>query len=241
MRQEIRACPADRIDRCLRAGRLRDIRSQRRREVVSVVKQGSVVRLGAAALGGVLLVGVGSAAFAESQVGEGSEVDVSVTIEDTDQGVLAMSVAGTAAALTENGSTGTVRQFTGALPTVTVTDTRTAEEIPDGAFWWVEGTASSFVGEAGQAEIGAQNLGWSPSVVDDGSGAVAVGPDVAPALEVAEAPNNVGLVGRELLAMALTSEEAVGSWEASADLRLQVPADVEPGAYTSTLTLSLFE
>lgn len=107
-----------------------------------------------------------------------------------------MSVAGTAAALTENGSTGTVRQFTGALPTVTVTDTRTAEEIPDGAFWWVEGTASSFVGEAGQAEIGAQNLGWSPSVVDDGSGAVAVGPDVAPALEVAEAPNNVGLVGR---------------------------------------------
>lgn len=41
--------------------------------------------------------------------------------------------------------------------------------------------------------------------------------------------------------MALTSEEAVGSWEASADLRLQVPADVEPGAYTSTLTLSLFE
>lgn len=86
MRQEIRACPADRIDRCLRAGRLRDIRSQRRREVVSVVKQGSVVRLGAAALGGVLLVGVGSAAFAESQVGEGSEVDVSVTIEDTDQG-----------------------------------------------------------------------------------------------------------------------------------------------------------
>ncbi|GAA2171560.1 hypothetical protein GCM10010403_49550 [Glycomyces rutgersensis] len=198
-------------------------------------------RVTVAAFGGVMLAGVAGAAFAEEQVGTGSDVDVNVTIEDIDPGVLAMSVAGTTTTLAENGSTETVRQFTGDLPTVTVTDTRTAEEIPDGAFWWVEGTASSFVGDAGQAPIGAENLGWSPSLVDDGSGAVAVGPDVAPALDTAEAPNNVGLQGRELLAMALTSDEAIGSWEAGATLTLQVPADVEPGSYSSTITLSLFE
>ncbi len=205
------------------------------------MNRGMVKRVSVAAFGGVMLAGVAGAAFAEEQVGTGSDVDVNVTIEDTEPGVLAMSVAGTTTTLAENGSTETVRQFTGELPTVTVTDTRTAEEIPDGAFWWVEGTASSFVGDAGQAPIGAENLGWSPSLVDDGSGAVAVGPDVAPALDTDGAPNNVGLQGRELLAMALTSEEAIGSWEASALLTLQVPADVEPGSYTSNITLSLFE
>ncbi|MDA1385756.1 MULTISPECIES: hypothetical protein [Glycomyces] len=205
------------------------------------MNRGMAKRVTVAAFGGVMLAGVAGAAFAEEQVGTGSDVDVNVTIEDIDPGVLAMSVAGTTTTLAENGSTETVRQFTGDLPTVTVTDTRTAEEIPDGAFWWVEGTASSFVGDAGQAPIGAENLGWSPSLVDDGSGAVAVGPDVAPALDTAEAPNNVGLQGRELLAMALTSDEAIGSWEAGATLTLQVPADVEPGSYSSTITLSLFE
>jgi hypothetical protein len=205
------------------------------------MNRGMVKRVSLAAFGGAMLAGVAAAAYAEDQVGAGSDVDVNVTIEDIDPGVLAMSVEGTTTTLAENGSTATVRQFTGELPTVTVTDTRTAEEIPDGAFWWVEGTASSFTGDAGQEPIGAENLGWSPSLVDDGSGVVAVGPDVAPALDADGAPNNVGLQGRELLAMALTSEEAIGSWEAGAILTLQVPADVEPGSYTSTITLSLFE
>lgn len=204
-----------------------------------MMKQGMKARLGVAAVGGVLLAGVAGAAFAEEQVGGGADVDVNVQIEDTGAGVLAMSVAGTSTSLTESGSTELVREFTGALPTVTVTDTRTAEEIPEGAFWWVEGTASSFVGDAGQAEITPDHLGWRPSVADDGSGAVAVGSDVDTVLD--EGPNNVGLQGRELLAMALTSEEAIGSWEATADLVLKVPAETEPGAYTSTLTLSLFE
>ncbi|MDI6943158.1 MULTISPECIES: hypothetical protein [Microbacterium] len=203
-----------------------------------MMKQGVKARLGVAAVGGVLLAGVAGAAFAEEQVGSG-EVDVNVQIEDTGAGVLAMSVAGTSTSLSESGSSELVREFTGALPTVTVTDTRTAEEIPDGAFWWVEGTASSFVGDAGQAEITPDHLGWRPHVADDGSGAVAVGSDVDTVLD--EGPNNVGLQGRELLAMALTSEEAVGSWEATAELVLKVPAETAPGAYTSTLTLSLFE
>ncbi|MFB9660345.1 hypothetical protein ACFQS3_11310 [Glycomyces mayteni] len=205
------------------------------------MNRGTVKRASVAAVGGAMLAGVAGAAFAQDQVGSGSDVDVNVAIEDIDEGVLAMSVDGTTATLVEDGSTGTVRQFTGELPTVTVTDTRAADEIPDGAFWWVEGTASSFTGDAGQDPIGAENLGWSPTLADDGSGAVAVGPDVAPALDADEAPNNVGLQGRELLAMALTSDDAIGTWEAGAELTLQVPAGTEPGNYTSTITLSLFE
>lgn len=205
------------------------------------MNRGMVKRASVAAVGGAMLAGVAGAAFAQDQVGSGSDVDVNVAIEDLDEGVLAMSVDGTTATLVEDGSTGTVRQFTGDLPTVTVTDTRSADEIPDGAFWWVEGTASSFTGDAGQDPIGAENLGWSPTLADDGSGAVAVGPDVAPALDTEADPNNVGLQGRELLAMALTSDEAIGTWQAGAELTLQVPADTEPGNYTSTITLSLFE
>lgn len=205
------------------------------------MNRGMLKRASVAAVGGAMLAGVAGAAFAQDQVGSGSDVDVNVAIEDLDEGVLAMSVDGTTATLVEDGSTGTVRQFTGDLPTVTVTDTRSADEIPDGAFWWVEGTASSFTGDAGQDPIGAENLGWSPSLADDGSGAVAVGPDVAPALDTEADPNNVGLQGRELLAMALTSDEAIGTWQAGAELTLQVPADTEPGDYTSTITLSLFE
>ncbi|WP_335987653.1 hypothetical protein [Glycomyces sp. MUSA5-2] len=205
------------------------------------MNRGMVKRASVAAVGGAMLAGVAGAAFAQDQVGSGSDVDVNVAIEDLDEGVLAMSVDGTTATLVEDGSTGTVRQFTGDLPTVTVTDTRSADEIPDGAFWWVEGTASSFTGDAGQDPIGAENLGWSPTLADDGSGAVAVGPDVAPALDTEADPNNVGLQGRELLAMALTSDEAIGTWQAGAELTLQVPADTEPGDYTSTITLSLFE
>lgn len=190
--------------------------------------------------GGALVSGVAGAAFAEEQVGAGSDVDVNVTIEDTAQGVLAMSVAGTSAPLTEvESGDAMVREFTGQLPTVTVTDTRTADEIPDDAFWWVEGTASAFTGDAGQADIPAGHLGWQPSVADDGSGVVAVGGDVDTVMD--EGPNNVGLEGRELLEMAMTSEEAIGSWEATAGLTLKVPAETEAGSYSSTLTLSLFE
>ena len=198
--------------------------------------------LGAAVLGGVLLTGVASAAFAEEIVGDPDDVEVNVTIEEiTEPGVLAMSISGDSVSLAEGSSTDpTVREFRGQLPTVTVTDTRTADEIPDGAYWYVLGTASDFVGSTGQDPISAGHLGWSPEVDDpEGAGVVAPGDTVDTVLD--SPPNNVGLVGQELLAMASTSEEAIGSWNATADLLLKVPSAVTPGGYTSTLTLSLFE
>jgi len=207
-----------------------------------MVSKGFVLRATAAALGGTLLVGVGGAAFAEEVVGDPDDVEVNVSIEEsTEPGVLAMTVSGDSVSLAE-GESGdpAVREFRGQLPTVTVTDTRTADEIPDGAYWYVLGTASDFAGDAGQEPISAGHLGWSPELEDpEGTGAVAPGDSVDTVLD--SSPNNVGLVGQELLAMALTSEDAIGSWTATADLLFKVPSTVAPGGYGSTLTLSLFE
>jgi len=207
-----------------------------------MARRGFAGRATVAALGGIVLAGVASAAFAEDVVGDPDDVEVNVTIDEiTEPGVLAMTVSGDAVSLAEDASADpAVREFRGQLPTVTVTDTRTADEIPDGAYWYVLGTASDFAGGSGQAPISAGHLGWSPHVDDpEGTGAVAAGDTVDTVLD--SPPNNVGLVGQELLAMAPSSQEAIGSWDATADLLLKVPSDVAPGAYASTLTLSLFE
>ncbi|MGI9822317.1 hypothetical protein [Agromyces sp. Marseille-Q5079] len=201
------------------------------------------VRACAIGLGALMLVGVAGVAAAEENHG-GGEVDVQVEIpEIAEPGVLAMTVASGATALVEEGSTGTVRQFTGSLPTVTVTDTRSAEEIPDGAAWYVIGTSSDFVGDAGQPAIDAGHLGWAPHLIDGGaSGLVAEGERVDTVMDET-AGDPFGLVDQELLALAWDSEDiaAEGQWTANADLFLRTPVTVAPGGYTATLTLSLFE
>lgn len=197
-------------------------------------------RIATAAIGSAMLVGLAGAAVADEVSGDPEDVEVSVAIEDLDQpGVLALTVDGSTAALAETGSTDTVRQFTGQLPTVTVTDTRTAEDVPDGAAWYVLGTASSFVGDAGQPEITPDHLGWSPRLLSENDGEVIEGPQVDTVLDGGS--NGVGLAGMELLSMASNSDEAIGTWEANADLVLKVPSVVAAGTYTSTITLSLFE
>ena len=188
-----------------------------------------------------IFVGVGSAAFAAYPDAEDSSgVDVKVDIAQVQNGALSLTVANTETTLTESGSTAEYRQFTGALPNVTVTDTRT--EVPEGVYWYVTGQAGTFVGASGQPAITADHLGWSPALVTTGNGEVAAGDEVGTVLD--PAPNNVGLTGEELLALSLdsaTSTAASGQWTANADLLLKTPVDVAPGSYTSLLTLSLFE
>ena len=206
------------------------------------MKKNAWLKLTVGTAGAALLVGVAGAAVADDTNGD-SDVDVNVTIEEIPEpGVLAMSIAGTEVSLAENGSDELVRQFTGTLPTVTITDTRTAEEIPDGAAWYVLGTSSDFVGNAGQPDIGAGHLGWVPRLIDGGdSGLVAAGDEVDTVLDAP--PANVGLVDQELFAIAADSETVAGegSWTATADLVLKTPASVAAGRYSATLTLSLFE
>jgi hypothetical protein len=174
-----------------------------------------------------------------------AEVEVTVDITEIEEpGVLALSVAGNAVALQENGSDLQIRQFSGTLPTVTVTDTRTLDEIPAGAGWAVLGSVSDFTGTAGQAAIGAEHLGWKPRLIDGGdTGLVAEGEEVVTVLDEPTQPgNNVGLVDQELLVSTYNSGEvAGGAYTVDAGLNLRTPAGVAAGSYRATLTLSLFE
>jgi hypothetical protein len=196
----------------------------------------SLLTRGAAGLaGGVLLLGVaGTAMAAEVEVGN-DDVDVNVDIAPmAGTGALSMSVAGSSTTLTENGSTSVIRQFTGTLPTVTVTDTRDPADIPEGAGWYVLGTSTDFVSADGASTIGAENFGWAPKLIAEG--------DVVDTA-IDGGPDGVGLVDQELLAItngsAAVAEE--GSWTANADLFLRTEPTVDAGQYSSTLTLSLFE
>src|SRR5699024_5483483 len=189
-----------------------------------MIRRTAVSRLRATvgAVGGLLLLGVGGAAFADEAQQDG--VDLDVIIEDQGPaGTLSLGVAADSETLTEvEGASPEYREFVGELPEVTVTDTRT--DVPEGVYWYVTGQASDFVGADGQDPITPDHLGWSPSLVTDGGGEVAPGEEVPTrALDSGEA------------------SAASGEWTATADLTLKTPLDVEPGSYSSTLTLSLFE
>ena len=120
-------------------------------------------RCSAVALGAALLAGVAGMAVADEVSNGDSDVNVNVAITPlTTPGVLAMSVAGSSTALVEDGSTATVRQFKGTLPTVTVTDTRDAADVAEGVGWYVLGSSTDFTGAAAQAPITADHLGWTP-------------------------------------------------------------------------------
>jgi hypothetical protein len=207
------------------------------------MRRSTMMRLAAAATGAGMLVGIAQMAVADGEQQDTDDVNVSVAIADTDPGLLAMSVAEASTVLTESGSDATVRQFTGTLPLVTVTDTRNLDAIPAGVGWYVLGTATDFHGDLDQPDIGAGHLGWTPELVEGGEeGLVTQGDPVATVLDV-EDPDAKGLVDQELLALAIDSGAiaAEGEWSARAGLVLKTDPSVAPGTYSSTLTLTLFE
>jgi hypothetical protein len=162
-------------------------------------------------------------------------VDVGVSIDPpTAPGALSMTVADSPATLVESDSTPLRRRFLGALPTVTVTDTRDPAQSPAAAGWYVLGTASDFTGASG-ASIGAAHLGWTPELAGSG-GAVSAGPRVSGVLDGGSGVRDAVLVSADD-----DSPAQAGSWSATADLVLATEPTVAAGAYRSTLTLSLFE
>ncbi|BEL03776.1 hypothetical protein Q0Z83_019670 [Actinoplanes sichuanensis] len=202
-------------------------------------------RLRPIVVGVVTVVAAAFPSAVRAEPGDSTDVEVTVDIPEIEEpGVLALSIAGNAVTLRENGSDLLVRQFTGTLPTVTVTDTRTADEVPAGASWAVLGSSSPFTGAAGQPSISAGHLGWKPRLIDGGdSGQVTEGEEVVTVIDDPTQPgNNVGLTDQELLVSTYDSAEVVGdSYTVNADLYLRTPADVAAGSYRGTLTISLFE
>ncbi|MEV1202725.1 hypothetical protein [Microbispora rosea] len=200
-------------------------------------------RILAASVLGLALAGAATPALADDDPATGG-VDVSVNIQPTTTpGQLSMTVAdNNGVSLQENGSDAAARQFTGTLPTVTVTDTRTPEEIPAGEYWAVVGQASQFVAADDPAKtIGPEYLGWKPHLISDSStGAVAAGEPVSSVVSDGTGAPEVGLKGQELLVSSADSADEIGTSQVNADLALRTPADVAAGEYHSTITLSLF-
>ncbi|THJ67130.1 hypothetical protein E8P82_06755 [Arthrobacter echini] len=209
------------------------------------MKTMSVVgRVSAVGFGAVLLAAAGTAIAAADEDYGSSDVDVRVEVPAIETpGVLALTIdsEGTAV-LEESGSTDLVRQFTGTLPAVTVSDTRDPQDIQDGAVWYVLGTATDFVGDEGQADIPAANLGWDPQILtDDSDGLVFAGEEVETVIDGGEGLGPEA-DDAELFASTIDSRAtAPGAWTANASLFLRTTPDVAPGSYASTITLSLFE
>lgn len=204
------------------------------------MKKFSAARVAATAFGVVLFAAAGSAVATADEIVDDGQVDINVEVTDRyPSGVLALSVAADSTTLTEQDSGDPmVREFTGSLPTVTVTDTRS--EVPD-VPWYVLGTASDFV--SGADTITADHLGWSPALDAD------YGPEVQPGGDietVVDDPDSEGLgyADGELLYVNYDQIATYdqGSWSATAALNLKVDAAAtKAGTYTSVLTLSLFE
>jgi len=205
----------------------------------------NTTRVGLAVLAAALMTtsGAAVAAVAADPVDDGQVgIDVEITPQEG-PGDLVLTVTPGRATLTEQGSTGDVRQFTGVLPQVTVTDTRDAEQTADGAQWSVLGSASEFTTADGGV-IDAKYLGWSPRLVSGDEDAISVGGDVDGALQGdVGSEQSRGLKDQELLYLSDADALPEGgvSSTATADLTLRVPATVTAGQYSSTITLSLFE
>ncbi|WP_182903482.1 hypothetical protein [Microbispora sp. H10830] len=210
------------------------------------MKSTRTTELLAASVLGLTLAGAGLAgpAAAADDPGTGNGIDVSVNITPTTTpGQLSMTVAdNNGVSLQENGSDAAARQFTGTLPTVTVTDTRSPEEIPQGEYWAVVGQASQFVATGDPAKtIGPEYLGWKPRLLSDSStGAVSAGEPVSSVVSDGTGAPEVGLKGQELLVSTANSADEIGTSKVNADLALRTSPDVAAGEYHSTLTLSLF-
>jgi enterochelin esterase-like enzyme len=157
---------------------------------------------------------------------------VEAVIPEGEDGVLALTVAdfGAAVQLSAPENAGDRLRFTGALPEVTVTDSRTSAQAGEGG-WAVSGQADAFV--SAHRTVQADHFGWTPKVLTPRAG-VTAGAVVATVLG---GGSGLGTANQ------LASANADGRWGSAvlgADLLLEVPVDTQPGTYTGMLTLSLF-
>lgn len=195
-----------------------------------------------AALLGAAILAAPMAVADEVPVGSDG-VELTLTVEDTGELFMTVDTATPVVLAEEADAPDAVnRTFTGTLPTVTVTDTRSS--VPEDVAWSVTGQSTDFVhADDDDVTISNEFLGWVPALVDtpDDNGQVGAGGEVEPVSEGGDGFTS----GVDLLVGAYNSGEAQGEsdeWQADAELRLVAPAeDIVAGNYSATLTLSLFE
>jgi predicted carbohydrate-binding protein with CBM5 and CBM33 domain len=170
----------------------------------------------------------------EQEAADTGAIPLTATVPRADEatGSLVMSIAGTGAglALGEGTNVGDRLRFGGALPTVSVTDSRSDEQA-DGGGWTVSGRAVDLT--AGSQRLTADHLGWTPVQLTD-KHCVTPGSPTSTSLS-----GGTGLAGSATLATA-SSSGRTGTADLSADLVLEVPVDAPAGSYTGSLTLTLF-
>lgn len=162
----------------------------------------------------------------------GAGIPVEATVPEGENGVLALTVAdyGDGVALAQAENAGDRLRFSGELPTVTVTDSRTLQQAGTSG-WAVSGQAYQFSSYARSVDAG--HLGWTPRLETTRPG-LSAGDAVATSMSGGE-----GLAVPAQLATA-DVEGRFGSASVGADLTFDVPVDTQPGTYSGTLTLSLF-
>jgi len=159
-------------------------------------------------------------------------IPVTAVVPEGANGSLALTVAdyGDGIALSGPDNVGDRLRFSGELPEVAVTDSRTAQQAGVGG-WSVAGHADAFT--SGGRTVTADHFGWTPRVLTPRPG-LSAGDPVATVLG-----GGPGLETPGELASA-TAQGRFGSAILGAGLVLEVPVDTQPGTYTGTLTISLF-
>ncbi len=159
-------------------------------------------------------------------------IPVEATVPQPENGVLALSVAdyGRAVTLSKAENLGDRLRSSGALPQVTVSDSRSNAQA-GASGWAVTGQAYTFT--SGSVSVGADHLGWAPRLSTTRAGLQA---GAAVATSMGSGP---GLDTPATLASA-TAQGRFGSADLDAGLTLELPVDTTPGTYAGTLTLSLF-
>ncbi|MET0956024.1 MAG: hypothetical protein ABWY68_08730 [Cryobacterium sp.] len=153
------------------------------------------------------------------------DVTVPVVAEEPSTGSFGWSFDSTAAvSLGTAVQTGSTFTATGALNTVSVTDTRTGGSTPYS--WTVSGQVSDFT--SGASSFDAGYLGWTPALATPVAG-VSAGSAVTSTVS-----GGTGLAGSATLA----SSSVAASASANAALALVIPDSTPAGSYSATLTVT---
>lgn len=150
------------------------------------------------------------------------EVEVPEQPTEPEPGALEWSIAADSVSLGQASTLDDGRFYAeGTLPTITVTDSRVG-----GPVWELSGRATAFT--SGSASFGAEYLGWSPQILSNPSGSY----------PGSSTSGTGGLASSARLAIGLNGHNAQPT-SFTALLDLVAPADTEPGAYSSTVTLTM--